>query len=339
VEQEKGKDNTMRKELSQLLKEIDADPRVGIIFAYRYLLNREPESLLYVEQNQLGWKELREQFLSSEEYRGLQVDSRLKEVEDFHFESFEEDFLRKLLCDTPLPKCEKILEVGCGSGKLVRALAHFCPWASVIGVDPYLKEWWKTGEASGANWQVRIGDGQNIEYPADTFDLVVSAFAFEHIPSPEKCLEEIRRVLKPEGLFITTFAPIWSGIVGHHCEHWVADTVKAIPPWGHLYLSYDEMFQHLKDSEGIDPDRAKHMCDTIYQDPVINRVDVKRFEEMFSNCGLEVLEKTRIESANRLIWLKGETGNELTPDILQELDGRYTAEELLVYGYTLMMKK
>jgi len=329
----------MRKEILQLLKEIDADPRVAIIFAYRYLLNREPESLLIVDQNQLNWKELREQFLASEEYRYLQADIRLKEVEDLHLESYEKIFLKKVLCEAPLSKYEKILEIGCGAGNLVRALAHFCPQASVTGIDPYLKEWWELGEASGTNWQIRIGDGQDIKYPSDTFDLIVSVAAFEHISSPEKCLKEIRRVLKPEGLFMTNFAPVWSGIVGHHCEHWVEDTVKMIPPWGHLYLSYDEMFQHLKDSEGIDPERAKRMCDTIYLDPVINRVDVKRFEKMFSNCGMKVIEKTRSNLANRLGWLTGETKNELTPDILQKLGGRYTMEELLVCGYTLTMQK
>lgn len=329
----------MKKDILQLWKEIDADPRIGIIFAYRYLLNREPESLLFVEQNQLGWKELREQFLASEEYHSLQADIRLKEVEDFNLESYEKDFLKKVLCDVPLSKCKGILEVGCGSGNLVRALAYFCPQANVIGIDPYLKEWWEIGEASDANWQVRIGDGQNIEYPADTFDLIVSVAAFEHIPSPDKCLEEIKRVLKPKGLFMTTFAPVWTGIVGHHCEHWVEDTVRVIPPWGHLYLSFDEMLQYLEKTEGIDSERAKYMCDTIYLDPIINRIDVKRFEQMFSNCGMEVLEKTQLIQENRFNWLTGETGNELTPDILQKLAGRYTMEELLVCGYALTMRK
>lgn len=335
----------MEKDVLQLFKEIDADPRIGVIFAYRYLLNREPESLLFVEQNQLGWRELREQFLASEEYRRLhgelldEEDIMLKEVEDIHLESYERNFLKKVLHEVPLSKCRRILEVGCGKGNLVRTLAHFCPEAIVTGIDPYLSEWWKTGESSGTNWQVKVGDGQNIEYPADTFDLIVSVAAFEHIPSPEKCLGEIRRVLKPGGLFMTNFAPIWSGIVGHHCEHWVEDTVKMIPPWGHLYLSYDEMLQHLKNSEGVDSERAKQMCDTIYEDPVINRVDVKRFETMFSNCEMKIIEKTPHEQRNRLTWLTGEMSDELTPDILQKLEGCYTAEELLVCGYTLTVQK
>ena len=166
-------------------------------------------------------------------------------VEAFHLESYEQDFLKKLLRNMWLPGCEKILEIGCGDGKLVRALAHFCPKVSAIGIDPYLNEWWKTGAAAEENWQVRCGDGQNIKYPADTFDLIVSVCVFEHILSPEDCLKEIKRVLKPGGLFITAFSPIWSGIIGHHCEHWVADTVNMIPPWGHLYLSIDDKL-HLR---------------------------------------------------------------------------------------------
>lgn len=105
----------MRKDIIQLLEEIDSDPRVGIIFAYRYLLNRDPESLLFVEQNQLDWRKLREQFLASEEYRHLhgepvkesQEDIMLKEVEAFHLESYEQDFLKKLLRNMWLPGCEK----------------------------------------------------------------------------------------------------------------------------------------------------------------------------------------------------------------------------------------
>ena len=137
---------------------------------------------------------------------------------------------------------------------------------------------------------------------------------------------------------MTNFAPIWSGIIGHHCEHWEEDTVKQIPPWGHLYLSYDEMFQYLEGLE-IGAEQAKHMCDTIYQDPFINRIDIKRFEKMFSSCGMKVIEKSCIKLGNRLGWLTGETENELTPDILQKLDGRYTVEELFVCGYTLTMQK
>lgn len=291
---------------------------------------------------------LREQFLASEEYRRLHgklveepsaVDAALKGAEDIQVEPYEKVFLEKLLHDTRLADCKNILEIGCGRGNLVRALVRCYPNANVTGIDPFLRERWKTGEAAGSNWQVRTGDGQNIEYPENSFDLIVSVAAFEHIPSPEKCLEEVRRVLKPGGFFATTFSPIWSGIIGHHCKHWVEETVKLIPPWGHLYMSYNEMLRYLENSASVTRDKAKRMCDTIYMDQVINRVDVKWFEQAFSTCGMKLLEKEQIILGNQLGWLTGETANELTPDILQKLNGRYTMEELLVCGYMLTMQK
>lgn len=87
----------MEKDMLQLLKEIDGDPRIALIFAYRYLLNREPESMAYVEHNTLSWKELRDQFLASEEYRLMQADIRMEEVKQFHLAPYEKDFLKEVL--------------------------------------------------------------------------------------------------------------------------------------------------------------------------------------------------------------------------------------------------
>lgn len=45
-----------RKDVLQLLEDLNNDLRIDIIFAYRYLLNQEPESLLNVENNTFSWK-------------------------------------------------------------------------------------------------------------------------------------------------------------------------------------------------------------------------------------------------------------------------------------------
>lgn len=44
------------------------NPKTAILYAYRYLLNREPESLDIVAKNTKGWNELRKEFMLSEEY-------------------------------------------------------------------------------------------------------------------------------------------------------------------------------------------------------------------------------------------------------------------------------
>lgn len=48
-----------------------SDDQAAAIFAYRYLLNREPESLMIALRNTKSWKELRKDILQSEEYKQL----------------------------------------------------------------------------------------------------------------------------------------------------------------------------------------------------------------------------------------------------------------------------
>ena len=42
-------------------------------------------------------------------------------------------------------------------------------------------------------------DVQNLALAANRFDAAVVAFVLFHVPSPERCLSEVNRVLKPAG--------------------------------------------------------------------------------------------------------------------------------------------
>lgn len=53
-------------------------------------------------------------------------------------------------------------------------------------------------------------DLQELSYPSDVFDLVVSSETLEHIPDYKKALMEIRRILKPGGHHIFTVPLIFS---------------------------------------------------------------------------------------------------------------------------------
>lgn len=66
---------------------------------------------------------------------------------------------------------------------------------------------------------------------------------------------------------------------------------------------------------------------------------MKRFEQVFSACGMKLIEKKQTYQSNRLTGFTGETENELTPEILKRLDGRYTMGELLMIGLMLIMQK
>ena len=52
--------------------------------------------------------------------------------------------------------------------------------------------------------KVTYYDGKTIPYPNNYFNTVISNCVLEHIPNLDKALEEIYRVLKPGGIFMTT---------------------------------------------------------------------------------------------------------------------------------------
>ncbi len=61
----------------------------------------------------------------------------------------------------------------------------------------------------------------NIPFRNDAFDAIWTIYVFEHVPNPEKGLEELWRVLKPGGYLY--FEPAW------HCRPWAAQGYPVRP--------------------------------------------------------------------------------------------------------------
>lgn len=87
-----------------------------------------------------------------------------------------------------------ILDVGCGTGATTCYLSQFRP--KIQGVDfssLFIEEAKKTAPF------FRVMDMTSLDYPDNSFDLVCSADAIEHVQGLEKSLAEMDRVLKPGG--------------------------------------------------------------------------------------------------------------------------------------------
>ncbi len=109
----------------------------------------------------------------------------------------------------------RILDVGCGFGGTLIALAQSFPGAECVGIDTsdvLLELARRTAEAKGLAQKVRFenGDAQAIPYPDDSFDVVLSTNVLHHVKEPLKMLGEIERVLAPEGiLYIADIRRSW----------------------------------------------------------------------------------------------------------------------------------
>ncbi len=103
---------------------------------------------------------------------------------------------------------EQVLDVGCGTGTLAIEVARQVGRAGcVAGVDPGIQQIARAC-AKAARRHVpidfQIGIIEQLPFPDQTFDVVLSTLMMHHLPAPLKRqgLAEIARVLKPGGRLV-----------------------------------------------------------------------------------------------------------------------------------------
>ena len=93
-----------------------------------------------------------------------------------------------------------LLDIGCGTEGTPGYLSHYPP-NLLFGLDPR--------EAAGEeNFEYIQGFNEFLPWSNDAFDTIVSGTSLDHVLSLNKSLEEVQRVLKPEGLYLVWLASI-----------------------------------------------------------------------------------------------------------------------------------
>jgi ubiquinone/menaquinone biosynthesis C-methylase UbiE len=102
----------------------------------------------------------------------------------------------------------RLLEIGCGTGKLTLPVARLTK-ARIDAVDvegAMLKVARRKDRAGRVHW--RQASAMALPYPNRTFDLAFMSLVAHHLDDPVRAYTEIQRVLKPGGcLAIWTFTP------------------------------------------------------------------------------------------------------------------------------------
>ncbi len=111
-----------------------------------------------------------------------------------------------------VPAPRRVLDVGCGTGYLLRRLAARCPDADVLaGVDPAPAMISTARDAAGdSRAALAVGTAENLPWPDAAFDLVVSTTSFDHWADQGAGLAECARILAPGGWLVLTdmFSPL-----------------------------------------------------------------------------------------------------------------------------------
>ncbi len=93
----------------------------------------------------------------------------------------------------------QVLSVGCSTGIIDSELAGAV--GSVTGIDidaDAVRFAQETYVAKNLNF--KVGDAMNIDFQDASFDAIICAQVYEHVPDPVRLMSEIERVLKPGGV-------------------------------------------------------------------------------------------------------------------------------------------
>jgi SAM-dependent methyltransferase len=135
-----------------------------------------------------------------------------------------------------MPRALKILDIGCAAGG---TLAYLGAWGEAWGLDiaPEAVELCRTWGLPPDH--LILGSAEGMPFFHDRqFDLITAVEILEHLAAPEKALQEIYRILKPNGLLILTVPAdqkLWSDRdvrLGHRRRYQLEELEAAVAATG-----------------------------------------------------------------------------------------------------------
>jgi len=132
---------------------------------------------------------------------------------------------------------EAALDVGCGEGRFCRAIKE--RRIPVVGIDP-TKQLIKRAKELDPLGDYRLASAEELPFPDETLDLVISYLTLLDIADFRKALREMARVLRPDGTllianlnsFITSCSHGWiKNGEGRHLHYPVDRYLEEFPEW------------------------------------------------------------------------------------------------------------
>lgn len=97
------------------------------------------------------------------------------------------------------PQCT-IVDIGCGTCRLLRTVSANWPEAALFGVDP-AEQMLLAAHRHNPNVTFILAPAESLPLPDQTAEMVLSSISFHHWADPQRGIQEVARILRPGGWF------------------------------------------------------------------------------------------------------------------------------------------
>lgn len=175
-------------------------------------------------------------------------------------------------------------------------------------------------------------DGADTGLPDNSIDVVFGFALLEHVHEPQKVVEEIKRILKPQGIAYLEGCPIWSGPVGHHLWHQFpdkfykfSDETNPFSMWEHLYYDTEEQIETALRSKGLPEAHSKSIADFLINSSFISRKKAS-----------DIIKEVSVVEGLEIKVCTNQMENQMAPEDLLD---KYSLEDLNTYKMRIRVRK
>lgn len=235
-------------------------------------------------------------------------------------------------------KGKTVLVLGCGFGDDAVAWLHLCP-GKIIGVDivNYESCWNKaistfSTQATGIEFLQHDLVAQDWSFVKQgTVDVIFSYAVLEHLSDLSLVVEHAWKALKPGGLFVATYGPLWYGPNGDHTFPLSEDDY-----FNHLLLN-DESYNRYIKKTMAEWEHMEHACEGpfLLERGYFSFLRPEEYLNIFASSGFEIV--------NSLLNVSGAAERYFRkfPDRLLLLKEKFTLKTLDLYanGSVVILRK
>lgn len=135
-----------------------------------------------------------------------------------HHTPVQQRIVDRLLSNLTITPDASVLDIGCGTGRLLAHIIERAPDCSPVGLDLALAMLHKTREQTCDRALLVQAEAEHLPFQGNSFDQIVSSSTFQWCDSIDLCFSEVYRCLKQGGRF--SFALFGEGTLSELREAW-----------------------------------------------------------------------------------------------------------------------